>query len=327
MKPILFIIPEFGFKTYILLLIVSFIIFSSISIFLRSRILNKKKFKKEIAGYSILVIALITAVYIFAPVPIRTYGVAVALGFLCSLFVGIQISKRENIKPEYFLDLGVYVLIGTVLGARLFYFIFYDFEYFIQNPLKFFAVWEGGMVFYGGVVGAIFTGYYYVKKQKLNILKIADIVGIVVPLGLFFGRWGCFGYGCCFGKVAPQGFPLAIRFPAKHFYGYTPAFEYQLFEGMVKSTDKFSLPVYPTQLISSINGLILFLVLYILYKHKKFDGQIAAFSLMFYAITRFLIEFLRVNPIFLGLTVSQWIGIFMFISGLWLYRYSYTRNR
>ena len=322
MKPVLFIIPKFEFKMYLGFIVASILLLGGIFLFLKSRVSNIKDLKKNITSYAILMMAIITGAYIFAPIPIRTYGVAVALGFLAALYIAIKIGKNENINPEYILDLGVYVLIGTVLGARLFYFLFYDFNYLIQNPLKFFAVWEGGMVFYGGLIGAIFTGYYYVKKRKLDVLKISDIVGVVVPLGLFFGRWGCFGYGCCFGKVAPEKFPFAIRFPAKHFYGYSPAFEHQLFKGLVKHTDKFSLPVYPTQIISSINGLLLFIILYLLYKHKKFNGQIASLSLIFYAITRFLIEFMRVNPEFLGLTVSQWISILMTILGIWLYKYS-----
>ncbi|MBN1897186.1 MAG: prolipoprotein diacylglyceryl transferase [Spirochaetes bacterium] len=320
MRPVLFIIPKFGPWVMFLLVIVSSVLFLGIYFLLKRRVQDIKKLRKDLAGYAIFILAGIVALHFFAPVPIRTYGVAVAVGFLAALSVAMRMAKRVGIKAEYMLDFGVYVLVGIVLGSRLFYFLFYDLEYLLRAPWRFFALWEGGLVFYGGVVGAVITGVYYVKKKRLDMLKIIDIASVVALLGLFFGRWGCLGYGCCFGKVASSSFPCPITFPDKHFYGFTPAFEHQLLRGLVKSTDKFSLPVYPVQIMSSINALILFFILTWLYKRRKFDGQTAAFSLMFYAITRFLLEFLRVNPSWLGLTVSQWIGIVMLILGLVLYR-------
>ncbi|MBU1076011.1 MAG: prolipoprotein diacylglyceryl transferase, partial [Spirochaetes bacterium] len=168
------------------------------------------------------------------------------------------------------------------------------------------------------------AGFYFVKKRGLPLLKMSDIVGVTIPLGLFFGRLGCLGYGCCYGNVCPEGFPLKIRFPAigNKLIGYTPAFEKHLLEGLVTSADKHSAYIYPTQIISSINGLILFFILYILFRKKKFDGQIAGLSLMLYAVSRFLIELLRVEPHFLGLSVSQWIGVGMFAFGAAIYAYA-----
>lgn len=322
MKPVLFFLPKFSSSMLGGLILLIVIISILIYLIFRKKVPSPKKILNSIITYSIAGIILLFLIYKFAPIPIRTYGVAVASGFLFAIYAAVRLAKKDGIKSEYIIDIGVWALVGTVIGARLFYFIFYDFEYLAQNPLKFFAVWEGGMVFYGGLIGAIIAGYIYVNKKKLNVLKISDIIGVALPLGIFFGRWGCFGYGCCFGKPAPSWFPFAIRFPAKHYYGLTPAFEDQLLHGLVKNSDKFTLPVYPTQLISSINGLLLFLILYWLYKHKKFDGQIASLSIIFYAITRSLIEFMRVNPEFLGLTVSQWVGVFMAAFGLWLYKYS-----
>ncbi len=323
MKPILFVINKFSFNTFLLLTVASVITAWGIFIYFRKKVVSVKNLRNLIFQYLIFFIVILGLLYKFGPFPVRTYGVAVASAFLASIFIARYMSQKSNINPDYILDLGVYVLIGVIIGARLFYIIFYDWSYFMANPLKMFAVWEGGLVFYGGFFGGIVAGYYFVVKKKLNVLKMADIIGVALPLGLFFGRWGCFGYGCCFGKVAPQNFPFAIRFPAKNpLTGYTPAFEKHLHEGLVTLSDKFSLPVYPTQLISSLNGLLIFLFLFWLYKKKKFDGQIAALSVILYSITRFLIELLRVEPKFLGISVSQWISVFTFAFGIWLYKYS-----
>lgn len=327
MRPVLFVIPEFGFKTYAGLILVEIIIAFLIYIILKIYIKNYKKLGKEIINYLIFVLVLTTAVYIWGPVPLRTYGVCVALGFVLSIIVAQKMVKKEGIiEKNIILDLSFYVLIGTILGARLFYFLFYDINYFLANPLKFFAIWEGGMVYYGGLIGGISLGYIFLKKRKVNILKIADVVGVVINLGYFIGRWGCFGYGCCYGKVCSPDFPLGVKFPAKHYYGLSPAFEYQLSKGLVKPDDNFSLPVYPTQLFESFAGLIIFVILFLLWKRKKFDGQIAALSLIFYGIARFVIEFFRINPVFLFLTVSQWISILMIISGIIIYYKAYLKN-
>jgi len=322
MRQVLFTIPKFEFSIYIILILIEILILAIIYF------LFKKK--KEILSYLLFFILITTGIYIFAPVPIRTYGVCVGLGFLLAVYVAIILAKKNKIEPgresQIITDLSFYVLIGIIIGARLFYFLFYDIEYFLTNPLKFFAVWEGGMVFYGGLIGGIITGFIFLKKKRVNILKIADIIGVVLHLGMFIGRWGCFGYGCCFGKVCSQNFPFKVRFPAKGYYGFTPAFEEQLSKGLVSENDKFSLPVYPTQLFESIGCLIIFFILLYLYKRKKFDGQIAAFSIIFYAVLRFIIEFFRVNPSFLGLTVSQWISLGLIIFGAFIYNKASNKN-
>ncbi len=327
MRPILFIIPEYSFQTFIFISFINTLFFMILFFLCRKRAKSVKELKNILIQYLIFVELILFLLYKFGPFPVRTYGVAVASAFLASILVARSLAKKININPDYILDLGVYVLVGVVIGARLFYVIFYDWSYYMAHPFKIIAVWEGGLVFYGGFIGGIITGYYYVKKKKIDIFKIADIIGVALPLGIFFGRWGCFGYGCCFGKIAPENFKFAIRFPAKNpLTGYTPAFERHLHEGLVTLSDKFSLPVYPTQLISSLNGLILFFILYLLYKHKKFDGEIASLSIIFYSVTRFLIEFLRVEPKWLGISVSQWISIFTFIFGIWLFQYSKKLN-
>ncbi len=324
MIPILFIIPKFSLNVFLSLLGISAMLYLIVFFLFRKRVDSVKNFRNDLFGYFIFAGILITLLFLFGPFPVRTYGVAVASGFLSAIIVSRSICKKNDIDPDIIFDLAVYILVGTIIGARFFYIIFYDWSYFISNPLRMFKIWEGGLVFYGGLIGGISAGLYYVKKKKLPVLKLADIMGTVIPLGLFFGRLGCYGYGCCYGAVAPEWFPFKIKFPAiaNKLIGFTPAYENHLFHGLVTEADKFSLGVYPTQIISSLAGLLLFFLLYFLFKKRKYDGQIAGFTLIFYAVIRFLIELLRVEPRFLTLSVSQWISIVMFACGLYILKYS-----
>lgn len=324
MIPILFIIPKFSAITLIILFSITTLLFGFLFLLLRKGAVSVNQLKKDLTGYYIFIIIILALLYFFGPFPIKTYGVAVAVGFFTAILVGRRLCIRENINPVVMFDIFIYIFIGVIIGSRVFYIIFYDWNNFLHNPLTLFAFWEGGLMFYGGLIGGTIGGVYYIKKKRLNLLKIIDIIGVILPLGIFFGRLGCLGYGCCFGKIAPASFPYKIKFPAfgRNLTTYTPAFEEHIQKGLVTVHDKFSLPVYPSQIIDSLTGLLLFILLWFMYKKKKFNGQIAALFLIFYAVTRFLSEFLRVEPSFIGLTVSQWIGIFIFILGLLLFRYA-----
>ncbi len=324
MKPILFLIHKFSLLTLIILIILTIVFFAVLFFLLRKKYHSVKQLRADLSGYFIFICVLLLLLFYFGPFPIRIYGVAVAIGFLSAVYVTSRLSKKQGINPAVIFDLGIYILIGTTIGARIFYIIFYDWSYFIENPLKLFAVWEGGLVFYGGLIGGIIGGVYFVKRHNLNVLQLADASAVGVAIGYFFGRLGCLGYGCCFGAIAPESFPFKIHFPAigHPLTGYTPAFESHMHQGLIQATDKFSLFVYPTQIMESLFGLLLFFLLLIIYRHKKFNGQIAGLFLMLYALIRFLIEFLRVEPRFLGISTSQWIGFFIFSTGLWLYQFS-----
>lgn len=329
MIPILFIIPKFSTLTFVILILLTTLLSGFIFLLFRKKADSVKELKNDMTGYYFFVIIILLLLYFFGPFPVRTYGVAVALGFLTAIFAARRLCKKSNINPDIIFDMAVYALIGAIIGTRLFYVIFYDLEYFIRNPLKIFAIWEGGLVFYGGLIGGIISGVYFIKKKKLDLLKMIDISGTVIPLGLAFGRMGCLGYGCCYGKIAPEWFPFKIKFPAfgNKLTGHTPAFNAHLHDGLVKAVDNFSLPVYPTQIISNISCLLIFILLWFLFRKKKFDGQIAAFSLIFYAVTRFLIEFLRTEPSFLLLSISQWVGIATLILGILLMNYAKKQDK
>ncbi|MBU1075927.1 MAG: prolipoprotein diacylglyceryl transferase, partial [Spirochaetes bacterium] len=151
MIPILLVIPKFSFVTFILLALLVSFLFVLIFFLFRKRTPSVKVFKNDLTGYYFFTMVIVTLLFFFAPFPVRTYGVAVALGFLSAILVSRKLCKRSDINPDVVFDLAVYVLVGTILGARLFYVIFYEWSYFLSNPLSIFKVWEGGLVFYGGL--------------------------------------------------------------------------------------------------------------------------------------------------------------------------------
>jgi len=324
MLPILFIIPKFSSAILIKLLGYEVIFFTLLFFLFRKKVDSVAKLRTDLLNYLFFFMAITVLLFFFGPFPIRSYGVAIALGFITAILIARNLSKKNNLDPDIIINLTLYILLGVLIGARLFFVIFYDWNYFISNPLKFFAFWEGGLVFYGGLIGGIVSGYLYLKKLKLNILAYSDIISVCTFIGIFFGRLGCLSYGCCFGKVAEKGMPFTIKFPAigNKLTGLTPAFETHLHQGLVTTADCFSLPVYPVQIISSLDGLILFFIMFFLYKKRKFTGQITGLALIFYAIVRTLEELLRIEPRFLTLSISQWISLFIFAFGIYIYKQS-----
>lgn len=218
----------------------------------------------------------------------------VALAFLVGTSWVVKIAKQENIKKEEILDLAFYLLLAGILGARVFY-ILENLGFFLKNPLEMIMFHHGGLVFYGGLIGAGLVGIFIFRKKNLPILKISDMIMPAVVLGQAIGRVGCFLNGCCYGK------------------------ETSVVWGVTFSELKTTSPVHPTQIYSALSLLFIFLFLWRLKIRKKKEGQILAWFLILVPTHRFLIEFLRVNKrIILNLTGAQLISICLGLAGLFL---------
>jgi phosphatidylglycerol:prolipoprotein diacylglycerol transferase len=233
----------------------------------------------------------------FGPLTIHTYGFLVALGFLIGIGLAYRQAKKEGIPPDKILDLGFYILLAAIIGSRLF-FIIINAGHYVKNPLDIFKIWEGGLVFYGGVLLAVPVAIWYVKKNGLGIWKTADIFAPSIAIGHALGRLGCFFAGCCYGKVA-ESLPWGVIF-----------------------TDPECLappgvPLHPTQLYESAGEFINFFILIVLRRSKAFDGKLFMTYLLLYSVLRFVVEFFRgdVNRGFISpqFSVSQGISVLMFI--------------
>jgi len=231
---------------------------------------------------------------------IHSYGVMLAIGFM----VGISLAAREAVRtgadPEKILNLTFWILLSSILGSRLFHCIVFYPQY-IREPLRILKLWEGGLVFYGGLLAAILVTALYTRIHKLNFWEVADLLMPSVILGLVFGRIGCLLAGCCYGKVCDPDFVLAMTFRNPLGLG-------------IKNE-----PLYPTQIISAVNALVIFLIVWLYRKKKRFHGEVMAICLILYSITRSLIEFLRDDPRGflelgnLGLSESQVVSVGLFL--------------
>jgi phosphatidylglycerol---prolipoprotein diacylglyceryl transferase len=230
------------------------------------------------------------------PLPIRMYGLMIGTGFLLGIFLASRRGKKEGIDPDRILDLGVYLLLSAVIGSRLLY-VLTSLREFEAHPLDVFAIWKGGLVFYGGVLAAIPVGVWYVRKHNLPVWKTADVIAPYAALGHAFGRLGCFFAGCCYGS--PCSGPLCVTYGDPH------------------SLAPLGVPLYPTQLMESGGEFLIFGLLILLRRGKKFDGQLFWLYPLFYSVLRFGNEFFRGDTIrgvyFNGLiSTSQIIAVFMF---------------
>lgn len=208
------------------------------------------------------------------PFAIHWYGVMVALGFVAGLWTASRRGLASGITAEQIIDIGPWLILGAIVGARTLFVISYWQESFAGRPLwEIFAVWQGGLVFYGGLIGATLAGIIYIRLKKLPLWKMGDILAPSIALGYFFGRIGCLLNGCCYGRACDL--PWAIQFPASN------------------PLNPPTYPVHPTEAYDSLLNLILYAALAWLFRRKKFDGQIFALYLVGYALSRSFVEMFR----------------------------------
>jgi phosphatidylglycerol:prolipoprotein diacylglycerol transferase len=223
---------------------------------------------------------------------IHSYGLMIAIGILVGLFLAWRQAAREGIDPNKIIDITFYLLVSALIGSRLL-FVLMNFQEYAADPIKIFKIWEGGLVFYGGLIPAVAVGIWYIKRLGLPLWQVTDIFAPSVAIGHAFGRIGCFLAGCCYGK--PSTLPWAVTFTDP------------------RSLAPLGIPLHPTQLYSSLGLFAIFAVLIWLRKRKAFQGEIFWSYALMYSVFRFFIEFLRGDPrgSVLGglLSTTQAIGI------------------
>ncbi|MDA3927082.1 MAG: prolipoprotein diacylglyceryl transferase [Kiritimatiellae bacterium] len=259
------------------------------------------------------------------PIKIFSYGLCMALGFLCSWQVAVWLCKRSGKNADQLTSMLTGLMLSAIVGARLAYVIEHWHAEFAASPASILRFDQGGLMFYGGfILASIFT-LIYIKIKKINLFELSDVILTVLPLGHAFGRIGCFMHGCCYGKITQS--KTGVCFPK-----FSPAWWEQSSSNppLIPESATQSLPVIPTQLIESAATLTLFIVLFILFpkKYKKL-GFITGVYLIAYAIIRFMIEFLRGDPrAAVGpLSISQTISIGLIAVGIFAIAYSRKNSK
>ena len=213
------------------------------------------------------------------------YGIIVAGGFLAGLWTASRRCVLDKLDGKVISDLGVWIILAGMIGARAMHVVTYWEEQYTDQPLSHLLDFRGGgLVFHGGFIGAALAVILYVRLHgKQPLWKIADAFAPSIPLGHALGRLGCLMTGCCFGSACDL--PWAIHFPA-----HSPAFTAL---GQAPTDAAHSLYVHPTQIYSALLNVALYGGLAWLYRHKRFDGQVFGLYLVGYSINRFIVEFFR----------------------------------
>lgn len=221
-----------------------------------------------------------------------TYGALLAVAFLVAIYLGMRAAEREGLKTEFVADLGIVIILSSIVGARLFYILFYDLQYTLEHPAELLKLRQTGLVYYGGLIFAVGAGFLFCKWRRVSFPLALDIAAPSIAIGQAIGRIGCLMSGCCYGK--PAWVLWAIKIPY------------------------LENPRHPTQIYESLATLAIFFGLTSFQKHKTRNGQVMWLYAVAYAGARFGLEFLRGdNPqILLGLTVSQVISVLVMIGAV-----------
>jgi len=193
---------------------------------------------------------------------------------MTAIIVAAQEARRLGLPVGRFYGLCFFIILSALIGSRLL-FIIVEPAKFIENPLKIFALWEGGLVFHGGLVAAVVVAFWYMRRHHMPWRTAFDALAVGMPLGQALGRMGCFMAGCCFGS--PTDLPWAVRFT--HPDTLCPVRE----------------PIHPAQLYESLLAFGVFGVLFWLRKRKRFDGQVILTYFALAGLVRFFVEFFRAS--------------------------------
>ena len=255
------------------------------------------------------------------PLAIRWYALSYIVGFMLFLWLGRRRIAQSNtlFTREMLDDFLTWGILGVIIGGRLGYVLFYKFSTYIDHPLDIFKVWEGGMSFHGGFLGVLAAMWLFSRKHKISFLKTMDFVAPLVPLGLASGRIGNFINGELWGRVTDINAFWAMGFPQAHYEDVEAAAHNPLWAEWLQQYAM--LPRHPSQLYQfALEGICLFIVLWIFSKKTRPDGQVASLFLAGYGFFRFFAEFARqpddyLGLLTLGLSMGQWLSVPMIVLG------------
>lgn len=216
--------------------------------------------------------------------PIYFFGTMIAIGMLGGILISYMEVRRKKLEYDRVFDLALYGIISAVVGARLFYIIFYNFSYYIKNPIEIFEISEGGLSIHGGLIGAFIFGWFYFRKHKLKFFKYADAIVPGIILGQGIGRVGC----DVFGKVMTTPYLWGV--------------------------ERSGQILHPTQLYEFILNYIVFFILWRKRKSIRYEGQLFVWYLILFSINRSVVELFRHNPSVIGwFSISHLLSLVLII--------------
>ncbi|MFH1714981.1 MAG: prolipoprotein diacylglyceryl transferase [Elusimicrobiota bacterium] len=239
-------------------------------------------------------------------IPVFSYGFFVALGFLAAWYIVLNEIKRKNLLEKNINDLFWIIILSAVFGGRLFY-VLLNIKYYSGDITAVFKIWEGGLVFYGGLIIAVLASVIFLRQRKVkSIFAYGDAIAPGIIIGQAIGRIGCFFAGCCYGHETHGICGVTFKDP--------------------RSLAPIGVSLYPVQIFESAGDIIIFLMLWKLRKHNKFNGYLLCVYVIMYSVFRFFLEFLRGDDRgMLGvLSMTQGIGILLFVTAVAVIIYNYA---
>jgi len=217
--------------------------------------------------------------------PVHFFGLMIAIGIFAGLYVAYLEVKRKKLDFDKSFDIAIYSIIAAIVGARLFYILFYDLSYYLENPMEIIKIYEGGMSIHGGLASAFLVAFFYIRKNKLNFFQYADAMAPGIILGQAIGRIGC----DVFGKVMAAPLPWGIQY-----------------QGQL---------LHPAQVYEFLLDYLVFFLLWRKRQTIQYDGQIFIWYTILFSVNRSVVEMFRINPYIIGwFSISHVLSI-LFIIG------------
>ena len=229
------------------------------------------------------------------PITIYSYGVLLAASYLLGLWLAMRRARQWGLDPTRVLDLGIYIIIAALIGAKLLLLIV-DFDQFSTSPQDLLSLARSGGVFYGGLILAVVVAFWYISRHQLPFWTTCDVFAPGIALGHVTGRLGCLAAGCCYGKPTTVAWAVTFTNPLAAANVGTP----------------LGIPLHPTQVYEAgAELLILVLLLVTERRGKPFAGRTFWAYMLLYAISRYIVEIYRGDPRgeILGFSTSQFISL------------------
>lgn len=229
------------------------------------------------------------------------YSLFILLGIITALFIILKEVEKNNIDKDKIIDMAIYAIIFGILGARIYYVLF-NLDYYLSNPIEIIQIYKGGLAIHGGIIAGSLYVLFYTRKNKLDTLKILDIVVVGLIIAQAIGRWGNFFNGEAYGTMTTYNHLKSL---------FIPKF---IIDGMYINGSYYT----PTFLYESLYNVVGFIILLLIRKNKNIRiGQLSGIYLAWYSFGRFFIENMRLDSLMLGnIRVAMLVSVILFIIGI-----------